>query len=126
MLLHGRRRSVVSSRGVWHVPWSGHRTILIVRLHVVRRLPIGIHVVGRIHGLLIDMLLVIMMGSILLGATSASRTMPVAVSMTVSVPVSMSSGNRSSTGRRAHVHAALHLLPSRQMATVVHHAGLGV
>lgn len=121
VVLHGRRRSVVSGRGIGHVSRSRHVTVLIMRLHVVMSSPIRIHVVRGVHGLLIDVL-VIVVAAVLLRPTSTSRTMSV-----MTMTMAMSSGGRSSAGAgsRSHLHATLCLLPSRQMATVVHHAGLG-
>jgi hypothetical protein len=59
--------------------------------------------------LLLVMVMVVMVGvgwRVVLGPTSAAR-------------------RRTAGGRRAHVSTGLHLLPSRQMPAIVHHAGLG-
>jgi hypothetical protein len=111
-LLHGRRRPsirrvVILRREVGLRHGAGME--LLVR-HVVvlicRR--IGAHILrtGAIHGL-VDMMLVLLVW--------------VAMSWPILMTVPTTRRRRTSS----HIGTSLHLLPSRQMRAIVHHAGLG-
>lgn len=69
------------------------------------------HVVRGVHGLA-DMLLMVVVVMVSMGGRIVLR------------PAS-TARRRTARGRGAHVGDSLHLLPSRQMPAVVHHAGLG-
>lgn len=75
------------------------------------------HVVCRIHWLAC-MLLVVAMVSVL--------GVVVGVGRRVVLGPAAAARRRTTGGRGAHVVTALHLLPSRQMPPIVHHAGVGV
>jgi hypothetical protein len=114
-VLHPRRRADISGVGIGHVAgWAGHGAVLVGRRHVVLGAGIGVcHVVGRVHWLadvLVVVVAVVMVGMgwlvVLRPASTARR--------------------RTARGRGAHVGDPLHLLPSRQMPAIVHHAGVGL
>lgn len=111
ILLHSRRRTSV--RGVIVLGRKvrlrhGASMILLVRhvVGLVRR--VGVHVLSpmAVHGG-VDMMLVLL----------------VLVTMSRPILVTISTARRRRTS--SHVGASLHLLPSRQMRAIVHHAGLG-
>jgi hypothetical protein len=109
---HGRRRADIGVAIRRHVRGGrGNGAVLVGSGNVVGGGSIGIgHVVGGVHGLGGDVLVMMAMmvavgGRIVLGTAAAT--------------------GRRARGGRAHVGHTLHLLPSRQMPAVVHHAGVG-
>jgi hypothetical protein len=104
ILAQRRRRSGVSDdrRGVPKIRRRGHCAVLVVRRNVVRWRAVRSHV-----GLMVYRL-----ADILMGVAGIVRV------RSTSAPTTARPG--------AHIrHPALHRLPSRQMTTTVHHAGLG-
>jgi len=108
-VLHGRRRARVGSGlRIRKVRRGSHCTILVVRRDVVGRSgAVGCHVAGRVHGLA-DAVVVVSVARIGLAVVRSLST--------------------AATTARAWAYVcdtSLHRLPSRQMSTIVHHAGLG-
>ena len=109
VLMHRWRRSSVS--GVWHVSRRRHcATILVLRRHAVvlrRSVRVVVRIYGRAHVLL---LLVVVLRHILLLLPPPGTSGRTAVHI-----IDVGHASRS----------AVYILPSRQMVTVTHPAGLG-
>ncbi len=122
ILLHRRRRrpAVGCGRRVSHrhVGRRRHATVLVLlRYGIVRRCSVGCHVGVRVHrlahlvhmcGVLVVVVCVVMR---LCSTTSSSRPSP--------------SSSTTNTRPGANLRSTVHALPSRQMPSIVHHAGLG-
>jgi len=117
-VLHSGRRADVSGVGIGHVASrTRHGAVLVRRRHVVVGAGIGGgHVVGRIHWLA-DMRLRVVMVAVM--------AVVVGVGWRVVLGPAAAARQRTAGGCGTHVSAPLHLLPSRQMPPIVHHAGVG-
>jgi hypothetical protein len=116
---HRRRRADISGVGIRHVAGRAvHGAVLVMRRCVVVGTGVRVrHVVRRIHWLACMLLVVTMMSML---------AMMVGVGRRVVMGPAAAARRRTTSGRGAHVVTALHLLPSRQMPPIVHHAGVGV
>jgi hypothetical protein len=116
-VLHPRRRPNISGvGGIGHVAgWAGHGAVLVGRRHVVLGAGVGVrHVVGRVHWLGDVLVLVVVVVGVMVG-----------MGWLVVLRPASATRRRAAGGRGAHVGDPLHLLPSRQMPAIVHHAGVG-
>lgn len=114
------------------IAWASHATI--GRRRVVRGRRIGhvatvwmVHrLLAEVWGILLVMRLLIVIAVVVLvivrSATSPARCTWASNNTSTS---SSSSASSSSSRPRAHLTSSLHALPSRQMPSIVHHAGLG-
>ena len=117
-MLHHRRRATISVIGKHVAGRTRHGAILVMRGRVVMATGVRVrHIVLWVHGLAC-MLLVVAMMSVL--------AMVIGVDRQIVLGPAATARRRTTSGRGAHLSTALHLLPSRQMAPVVHHAGVGV
>lgn len=132
VLWHGRRRRSAVGCGRWrighgHVAGGRHAAVLVVWRHwIVWLSSVGAHVRIWVHWLLVAHLLVHVRGMLVvvicvvmrLGPTSSPPRSPPSPSSVIT-PALLVTRPGDDLG------SAMHALPSRQMPTVVHHAGLG-